>query len=493
MPRQQISKLAFLLAGLLIAVTSVSLLFVGYIASNASDRQAIQNERRLFQNTLIDRERMIVLEQLTIARWDESVRNIVLNFNYEFVRDKFGAMWTDYHHGKVLLVAGGNRVLAESFEDYTHFTNRSLQETPSFIPLVEKARALYHSNRVRIPGGYSHRTLQGLEPTRYAAFGFAVVDGKPAMIGAMPVIPDKETVTLPAGDPVIMVSVKTINAELLADLNAQSSFANLKFQEIVTADKNSPVHLVQDVAGQAIGGFVWQSQTQGTSIWPTVIPVILVLSLLLAALAFGIAWRIGRLTGSLHASERQNHYLAHHDTLSGLSNRLQFSRVLAKSVRHLPEKPFAVIHCDLDEFKTVNDTYGHAAGDEVVKAVAARMLDVVGQNGLVSRIGGDEFVILFHAFVDRGRLTLLSGKLISAVAAPIPIGGNRVAYVGLSLGIAAAPDCGDNEKSLMAAADAALYFSKENGRRQTTFSSDLSLVECSKNTVEPAEDESDAA
>lgn len=492
-PRQHISKLAFLLAGILIAVTSASLLFVGYVASQASDRQAIANEKRLFQHTLENQKHQMIREQLKVSHSDQSVRHIVQTFDYDFVRDQIRGLWKDYSYNKVLIIASGNQVFAESFEDYTHIINRPLNETPGYLPLVDKARALYMSNRVRIPGGYSHRSLQGLEPPQYAAIGFIEIDDKPALATAMPIVPDQDTVTLPAGQPVILVAAKFIDDDMLAGLNAQLSFIDLTFLRDVIAAPDSPSHFVRDANGKPLGSFSWESRALGSSIWPTVIPIVLALSLLLAVLAFGIAWRIGRLTSSLQASERQNHHLAMHDTLSGLANRLQFNRVLKSATAKLPASPFAIIHCDLDKFKSVNDTYGHAAGDTVIKAVAQRMTEIVGKGGLVARLGGDEFVILYRAFTDHGRLTLLSGQLIGAVEAPIPLENGEVAEIGLSIGIVTAPDCGSTPEGLMAAADDALYYSKENGRGQAAFAGDLKRLFAMSLTGAEDDPTSDAA
>jgi diguanylate cyclase (GGDEF)-like protein len=474
-PRKGISTLAFMLAGLLIAVTAASLLFVGFVASQASGQQAIKNEKRLFQNTLVTQMDRFLREQMTVSRLDDSVRHIVRDFDYDFVGQQIENLWRDYRHSRVLIVDDSNRVLAESFEDYTHITNRPLRDTPAYVPLVEKARVLFSGNRVRIPGGYSHRSLQSLELTDYAAVGFAVVDGNPALVGALPIIPDQDKVTLPSSQPTILVTAKFIDGKMLADLNAQLSFADLSFEPGAFMAPETPAHLIRDVSDSAIGTFVWRSQAvdDSMSIWQTVVPVVLILSLLLAILAFGIAWRIGRLTNSLQASEKQNRYLALHDPLSGLANRLQFNRALETAVEKLPHTLFAVIQCDLDKFKQVNDTLGHAAGDTVIITVSERLREIVGDGGLVARLGGDEFVILFSAFTDRGRLTLLCGRMLNAIAQPIPLGNGKEAEVGLSIGVATAPDCGNDPEALMVAADEALYHSKENGRGQAAFARDM--------------------
>ncbi|MTI43549.1 diguanylate cyclase [Roseibium hamelinense] len=454
----------------MIAVTSASLVFVGYVASEASNRQAIENERALFANALHDRLRLIIREQTTTARWDLAVENIVRDFDVDFVRDKLGDLWTNYHHSKVMIVAGANRIKAESFREYMHITDRPLSETPALVPIVEQVRKLYFQNRVRVPGGFSHQSLQGLPPQYYAALGYAMIDGKPAMVGAMPIMPHLDTVTLPDGPPAILISAKYIEGPMMEDLNSQLSFTNLSFSsEPASTEEAKPQHTVTNFSGLPLGHFHWQSTTQVTSIWPTVVPVVFVLSMTLALLAFFIAWRIGKLTSSLHASERQNRYLALHDTLSGLANRLQFNRVLGRAVDDLPANPFAVLHCDLDKFKQVNDTHGHAAGDAVIKAMADRLSKAIAENGLVARVGGDEFVIILKAFADRRRLEILATRLIELAQMPIDVGDGVHADIGLSIGIAIAPEAGTDPEALMAASDAALYLVKENGRGRAAF------------------------
>lgn len=484
-PRQQISRLAFVLAGLLIAVTAASLLFVGFVASEASRRQAIANEERLFRSTLADRQRAIVHEQLSITASDESVRHLVRSFDPSYAQESFNTLWTNYRHSKVMLISGSGEVLAESFEDYTHIIRRPVSETPEIQTIHERIKSLFQRNRVRVPGGFAHRSLQGVDPSEYALMGFVHIDGKPALFGAMPIIPDDYATTLPDGPPTIVLSAHYVDEILLRQLNAQLNFSNFVFIEDSSATGNTqgsefgrnpasgPNHMVSDQNGNPIGAFRWKSQTVGGSIWPTIIPVIVVLSIALGALAFGIAWRIGQLTSSLQASEKQNRYLALHDTLTGLANRLQFNRVLQSSVRELPDKPFAVIHCDLDNFKAVNDTFGHAAGDIVIKMMAERLKNVVGKPGLVCRIGGDEFMVIYRGSVKRADLSILSKALVAAGRKPVELPEGYNAQIGLSVGIAVAPKDGTSFELLVNRSDAALYESKKEGRGRFSFYADI--------------------
>ena len=484
--RHHISRLAFLLAGLLIAVTAASLLFVGYVASMASDEQAIRNERRLFNSVLQDRTRLIIHEQMTVARNDESVRNIVLNFDFNYVREQLGNLWSNHGHDRSLIISADNKILAESFSNYTHITRRSLEDTPSLLPLIAEARKRFEKNKVRVPGGYSYRSLQGLSESEYAAVDYVELDGKPAIMAALPIFPDKETVSLPEEGPTLILSGHFIDETFVKNLNSQLSFREMTFSQVTVASPTDAAHVVDSIEGTSLGSFRWVSENRADTIWPTVIPVILLLSIALAFLAFGIAWRIGRLTTSLQASERQNRYLALHDTLSGLANRLQFNRALANAVKSLPDKRFAIVHCDLDRFKAVNDSHGHAAGDAVIKEVARRMKVAVGENDLVARVGGDEFMIIMRSTTDRTRLRKLSNELIAAISSPISLPGGEDATIGLSIGISIAPDQGVDGEELVAASDAALYFSKEQGRGRMVFARDLPALQ-SAAAIEAAE------
>ncbi|MES0879338.1 sensor domain-containing diguanylate cyclase [Roseibium sp. SCP14] len=472
-PRQHISRLAFLLAGLLIAVTSVSLVFVGFIASRASTQQAVANEKRLFRSTLSDRLRAIVRDQVELTSSDVSVQNLVREFDPDFVRKSFDDLWSEHHLSKVMLISGGDKVLAETFEDYTHIIQRPVNETPGLEIVVDKLRDMYRRNRVRVPGGFGHRSLRGIDQSEYAIMGFLQIDGKPALFGAMPVIPDNHEVTLPDGPPTILLSARYIEDKLLKRLNRQLKFASLTFVNGPGEREIGPFHPVLDQSGEPIGIFQWDSKTISTSIWPTIIPVIAVLSIALAALAFGIAWRIGQLTTSLQMSERQNRYLALHDSLSGLSNRLHFNRMLEASVRSLPARPFAVLHCDLDNFKPVNDTFGHATGDLVIKTVATRLKDAVGDQGLVCRVGGDEFMVIYQGPINKAHLTRLSRMLVASVSDPIFVSEKDSVNVGLSVGVARAPSDGSNAETLVGRSDQALYQSKVKGRGQVSFYSDI--------------------
>lgn len=485
--KHEISRIAFLLAGLLIAVCSASLLFVGYMATQASEKEALRTQRYLFQNTLRDRSDVIVREQLTLARWDETVRRVVVNFDHDFVRQELKSMWHDFGHDHSLIVNGDDVVIAEAFEGYTHIVRRPLTETMEFLPIVNQARAIFQERRTRVPGGFSFASIQNLPLNKIAAFGFMKLDERPALVSAIPITPDREQVALPEGHATVLVSVQFLDDKFLQFLNAQIRFGDLKFVLGPNDTQSGASSKVYDVEGLLLGYFAWRELPVAAPVWDTVIPVILLLSTALGFLAFAIAWKIGRLTSSLQASERQNRFLAMHDTLSGLANRLYFNRALSEAVKNTQKRSFALLHCDLDRFKQVNDTHGHAAGDLVIQEIAKRLSTLLGDKGLACRVGGDEFMLIFTRSTNRSALKRFCNQLLEAIPEPIDIGHGHTADVGLSIGIAIVPEHGYLPEDIQAAADEALYRAKNAGRGRMAFA--LTEAEKRSATTEQAEEE----
>lgn len=166
------------------------------------------------------------------------------------------------------------------------------------------------------------------------------------------------------------------------------------------------------------------------------------------------------LAGAQRASD-----LARRDPLTGLPNRRLLFETFAELLSNAGE--MAVIAIDLDHFKPVNDLYGHGAGDEVLKRIAAHLSDCVGAKGFAARIGGDEFVVLLP-FGDKTALDAQLDMFLASLNQSVPINGNDV-VVGATLGVARAPRDGMDADLLLRRADVALYRAKARGRAQYAF------------------------
>jgi diguanylate cyclase (GGDEF)-like protein len=176
-----------------------------------------------------------------------------------------------------------------------------------------------------------------------------------------------------------------------------------------------------------------------------------------------------RMLLNLHHSERENHRLAHDDQLTGLPNRFmnlkRFDELLAAlaSVSDKKQNGFTVFCLDLDGFKDVNDRFGHAAGDAVLVALAGRLRDSIRIQDFVSRIGGDEFIILLPAISAAGA-AMIAERIIACVETPFDVGRGAPVRIGISIGSASAPQDGETADALMRSADQAMYEAKRLGK-----------------------------
>jgi diguanylate cyclase len=153
------------------------------------------------------------------------------------------------------------------------------------------------------------------------------------------------------------------------------------------------------------------------------------------------------------------------DNLTGLANRLlladRFQLTLERSKRSRAE--FALLMVDLNGFKAINDTYGHSAGDQVLRTVAQRLVATVRGSDTVARLGGDEFVLLIESFEDADELVHLGRKLIAAISADIALANQGAVNVGASVGFALFPRNGTDLDSLLDTADRGMYDCKASG------------------------------
>jgi diguanylate cyclase (GGDEF)-like protein len=164
-------------------------------------------------------------------------------------------------------------------------------------------------------------------------------------------------------------------------------------------------------------------------------------------------------------------HLAHHDTLTGLPNRKLFSdRLLVTLARAKRSgRMAALMFIDLDRFKDVNDTFGHAAGDRVLQAAGNRLRGLLRDIDTVARLGGDEFTIILEDIVDAFHVATVADKIKEAFAAPVVTESGTDVIVTLSIGIAFYPRDGENIDALMQAADVSMYEAKAAGRNTYRF------------------------
>jgi diguanylate cyclase (GGDEF)-like protein/PAS domain S-box-containing protein len=169
-------------------------------------------------------------------------------------------------------------------------------------------------------------------------------------------------------------------------------------------------------------------------------------------------------------TERKIHRLAYYDALTGLPNRGMFLDRLhqALAFAHREERSVCLVFLDLDNFKDVNDTYGHDFGDKLLKQVAERLNDTMRESDTLARLGGDEFVVILSSVTCHESIANAAQRLMSVFSNPFLID-NRKIYCSVSIGIAVYPDDGADTESLLKCADTAMYHAKEEGKSQYRF------------------------
>lgn len=175
--------------------------------------------------------------------------------------------------------------------------------------------------------------------------------------------------------------------------------------------------------------------------------------------------------GAMEAMNHDLHYHAHHDTLTGVSNRHYFEKALQRALDYAAAHatPLSILYIDGDGFKTINDTYGHAAGDQVLQALAVRIQSALRETDLVARMGGDEFCVLLNYVGDLDEVERVCLKMLHAVNQPLELSSGDEVILSISIGVARYPEQGSSVDELMHAADAAMYGVKREGKNGCGF------------------------
>lgn len=183
-----------------------------------------------------------------------------------------------------------------------------------------------------------------------------------------------------------------------------------------------------------------------------------------------LIWSIVEDITERKAAERQNFHKAHYDDLTGLPNRRLFQERLERALAQARRRRHvgAVAMLDLDDFKTVNDSYGHRAGDAILVEAANRLTACTRATDTVARFGGDEFLVLLDDIAAPGDAAMVAEKMHAALARPYSVEG-RMLQLGVSIGICLFPVDGDDLDQLIQFADMAMYRAKHEGRNLTRF------------------------
>ena len=224
-------------------------------------------------------------------------------------------------------------------------------------------------------------------------------------------------------------------------------------------------------ANFSLEGFIYDPNPQKKVSW---LYGALIISIMIGFCIFASAYYIWRLNRKLAVSLSQVQHLANHDSLTGLPNRALFSDRLQRAIlKARREKSlFALLYIDIDRFKSINDQFGHAAGDEVLKAACNRMMACIRDSDSLGRLGGDEFVVLLEDLRTPEDALEIAKKIQSAIALGVSVDGELI-NTTISIGISVYPIDADTEEGLFQCSDTAMYRSKMGGRNSIHLYADI--------------------
>jgi len=242
--------------------------------------------------------------------------------------------------------------------------------------------------------------------------------------------------------------------EVLLGKKAEDSFEWQQFYSLIPTIKESVANYGQ------WQGEIWEKHSQGHKV-----PMFVKVSRIVSAEGINSHDYVYILSDLSNLKEMERlEYLAHHDSLTGLANRAKLYRVLDETLTNERNSTdgIALLYLDLDGFKGVNDTYGHDAGDEVLKQVAERLLGMFASQDLVARLSGDEFVVLSTSTTVE-KVSVVAEQLIEVIQQDIVYRG-RVLRVGASVGVHYSDDMTEDLDQWLKAADTAMYQAKTSGK-----------------------------
>jgi diguanylate cyclase (GGDEF)-like protein len=432
---------------LLAGVALVATVLVVYSAlnqlANAVDQTDAALTRQTAQAAVKSFVRQLTSGHADYARWDDAAAAFYNTPDAEFAKSNlqdstaietiFDTTFLIDENGRDLLAFRLGEVMTESSAAYLG---------PALADLIREAPVLK-------PGEYE--SSSGLLKTR---------DGIAAVVVGQ-VVPYDETLTIPDGQRRLLVIVRHLNDKNLAMLREEFVIPGLNLVSEPQQDGHGIE--IRDPAGTLIGTLVWQRHRNGSAaldrIAPTVYSMLAALAIVMGGIVI-VAWSNLRNTMNSRASAE---HAALHDFLTSLPNRTALLATPIDKAEGLRLHPnVAVAFLDLDGFKEVNDTHGHAVGDRALRACAAGFQFIAAGKGILARVGGDEFAFLAMGPHAPQVAENVARQFVDFLSDPLDIGDGN-ARLGTSVGIACANAESVTVEELLRRADIAMYEAKKIG------------------------------
>jgi diguanylate cyclase (GGDEF)-like protein len=436
-------------------------------ATHASDAVSVERQARTARHAMEISVDELALQQETVAIWDDAaIRLVMAKPDQTWVHDNIGS-WLHriFGHDEVFVLDGADRPIYAAVEGKPAAVGRYAILASDLDSLLDSIRGRDggpNGRHDRNPGQPlpSDTTIRTTARATHDSH-LILVGGRPAAASAMLVQPSTENFARPNGQWPVLVSVRYLDANFLAELSSRQLISSPRFSRDPARGGSEHAVPLQTEWGDAIGYLIWKPELPGTRILWKLGPLNLLILFGLAAFMVFLGRRLRNSAIELANAEAHSAHLAFHDALTSLPNRALFQRRLDDLSRDDSAGDFALALLDVDDFKLINDTLGHDAGDALLLAFADRLKSAVGPEDLVARLGGDEFALLLMGKSGRQELQDFSAGLFERLRQPCNYEGKAI-HCCASIG-ASSREGADNARDMLKHADLALYEAKASG------------------------------
>lgn len=441
-------------ASFVVAFAAAAGLLVGFLLWSAG--QIDENARDLQTKRVIDaiqaRLNATPREQESISVWDDTII-AARNRDEPWLSRNIGAwMFSYFGHDEIYLLDPDDAPVYAAIEGRTVSAEAFSLRSTFVAPLLRELR--------------EHTKAGIIDPAGHVA-DYTLVDGEPAIVSVTPLVSNTGKIEQAAGSEPLLVSVAHLNHEY--ELPQVERYVTGGGTFTAAANGNSGIVSlpVTNRTGRIIAFYEWAPYQPGRELLERTAPALFAAFIVVVTLVSLLIYRLQRTISALESKRRDAERHATEDSLTGLPNRLSFDRqfVFRLKARRLREPPMALLMLDLDRFKQVNDTLGHNAGDDLIRAVAERLREIIEPCDMLARLGGDEFAILHPSLAGTAEVSGLARRIVESIGKPFPVRGTH-AFVGVSIGIVIASPGERDSGELSRKADIALYEAKAAGRNR---------------------------
>ena len=452
-------------------IAAVAMAFAAlYSATHESDSVSVDRQARAARHAIDISIDELALQQETVAVWDDSAAHLVRpQLDLGWIHDNIGS-WLHrmFDHDESFILNGRDRPIYASVNGQQVAPERFLQLSEELAPLVEGVRgrdAHAPGRHDRLPrqtvatGASVRTTARATHDSHIALLG-----GRPAAVSAMLIKPSTEHYVRPDGSWPVLLSVRYLDGSFVQDLGARQLIASPRFAGTAETRAGEYATEIRGEGPERVGYLIWKPELPGTRVLKRMLPWTLLSLTVLAAFIALLGLQLRRAVGEVAAAELQAKHLAFHDPLTGLPNRALFQRRLDELTSgEGGQRPrFALALLDLDDFKLINDTMGHDAGDALLVSLAGRLDLSRREDDLIARLGGDEFAFLLIGVEQPEQIERITAKLLDRVQQACEHRGKPL-DCKVSIGASLYRD-GDSAQEVLKQADLALYEAKASGR-----------------------------